>query len=114
MAGLFQRAIDRGGAPVAFTIDGAPSEAQQGDLLITAILLHRTARVFLMSHSDCATYGGLAAFDGDRARETDHHKQELRRAAELIRSNFADIDVECFFVTFEGVLAIPASAEEAA
>jgi predicted molibdopterin-dependent oxidoreductase YjgC len=43
MAGLFQRAIDRGGAPVAFTIDGAPSEAQQGDLLITAILLHRTA-----------------------------------------------------------------------
>src|SRR5213595_2439286 len=62
-----------------------------------SILLHRTARVFLMSHSDCATYGGLAAFDGDRARETDHHKQELRRAAELIRSNFADIDVECFF-----------------
>src|SRR5947208_13377218 len=68
-----------------------------------SILLHRTARVFLMSHSDCATYGGLAAFGGDRARETDHHKQELRRAAELIRSNFADSDVECLFVTFEGV-----------
>ena len=43
MAGLFQRAIDRGGAPVALTIDGEPVEAQQGDLLITAILLHRTA-----------------------------------------------------------------------
>jgi predicted molibdopterin-dependent oxidoreductase YjgC len=43
MAGLFQRAIDRGGAAVAFTIDGEPVEAQQGDLLITAILLHRGA-----------------------------------------------------------------------
>jgi hypothetical protein len=79
-----------------------------------SILLHRTGRVFLMSHSDCATYGGLAAFSGDHAREADHHKHELFRAAELIRSNFVDVDVECFFVTFEGVLAIPAAAEDAA
>ena len=43
MAGLFQRAIDRGGAPVALTIDGEAVEARQGDLLITAILLHRGA-----------------------------------------------------------------------
>ena len=33
-----------------------------------SIRLHRTARVFLMSHSDCATYGGLAAFDGRRGQ----------------------------------------------
>jgi predicted molibdopterin-dependent oxidoreductase YjgC len=43
MAGLFQRAIDRGGAAVALTIDGEPVEARQGDLLITAILLHRAS-----------------------------------------------------------------------
>ncbi len=43
MAGLFQRAIDHAGAEVAFTIDGEPVRAQQGDLLITAILLHRAA-----------------------------------------------------------------------
>ena len=43
MAGLFQRAIDQGGAAVALTIDGEPVQAQQGDLLITAILLHREA-----------------------------------------------------------------------
>ena len=41
MAGLFQRAIDHGGAAVALTIDGEPVQAQRGDLLITAILLHR-------------------------------------------------------------------------
>jgi predicted molibdopterin-dependent oxidoreductase YjgC len=39
--GLFQRLVPRAGAPVAFTIDGAPAEAREGDLLITAILLHR-------------------------------------------------------------------------
>jgi aerobic-type carbon monoxide dehydrogenase small subunit (CoxS/CutS family) len=41
MTGLFQRAIDRGGAEVSFTIDGTPVRARQGDLLISAVLLHR-------------------------------------------------------------------------
>lgn len=43
MTGLFRRAIDRGGDPVALTIDGEPVAAQQGDLLMTAVLLHRGA-----------------------------------------------------------------------
>ena len=77
-----------------------------------SILLHRTSRVFLMSHSDCATYGGLAAFCGDHVREADHQKQELLRAAELIRTNFPEIEVECFFVTFEGIFAMNADAVE--
>jgi hypothetical protein len=80
-----------------------------------SILLHRTQRVFLMSHSDCATYGGLAAFGGDRERESSHHREELRRAAELIRASFPEVDVECFFVNFEGVFAAcGAKAEQVA
>lgn len=43
MAGLFQRLFARTGAAVPFTIDGEPVEAQEGDLLLTAILLHRPA-----------------------------------------------------------------------
>jgi predicted molibdopterin-dependent oxidoreductase YjgC len=43
MAGLFQRTTERSGATVALTIDGEAVEAQAGDLLITAILLHRTS-----------------------------------------------------------------------
>jgi len=43
MAGLFQRTTRRTGANVALTIDGAPVEAQAGDLLITAILPHRSS-----------------------------------------------------------------------
>src|SRR5213082_1387472 len=60
-----------------------------------SLLLHQTKRVFLMSHSDCATYGGLAAFGGDPIKEADHHKQELKRAADLIGSSFPDVSVEC-------------------
>jgi carbonic anhydrase len=70
-----------------------------------SIRLHHTKRMFLMSHSDCATYGGLAAFDGDREREVQHHRLELQRAAELVRANFPELQVSCFFVNFDGVHA---------
>jgi hypothetical protein len=73
-----------------------------------SIRLHRTHRMFLMSHSDCATYGGLAAFGEDREREARHHQQELQRAAELVRANFPELAVTCFFVNFEGVHAVGA------
>ena len=77
------------------------------DQVRMSIRLHRTKRIFLMSHSDCATYGGLTAFGGSHEREALHHKNELKRAAELVCATFPEIKVECFFVTFEGVFAIP-------
>ena len=43
MAALFHRLLDRRGESVPFTIDGEPAQAQRGDLLITALLLQRTA-----------------------------------------------------------------------
>ena len=43
MAAQFHRIVDRPGAPVSFTIDGEPVDAREGDLLITAVLLHRGA-----------------------------------------------------------------------
>ncbi len=76
-----------------------------------SILLHRTRTMFLMSHSDCATYGGLAAFDGDQAREARHHQQELQRAADLVKANFPELNVKCFFVTFDGVHEAKPEAE---
>ena len=80
-----------------------------------SILLHQTKRVFLMSHSDCTTYGGLAAFHGDQNVESAHHKEELQRAAELLRTNFPEIGIEYFFVTFDGVFAAGSlSADQAA
>src|SRR5215471_5167520 len=45
-----------------------------------SIRLHQTRRVLVTSHSDCATYGGLAQFKGDKAAEAEHHRAELLRA----------------------------------
>ena len=39
--GLFRRLVPRQGAVIAFTIDGESVEGREGDLLLTAILLHR-------------------------------------------------------------------------
>lgn len=43
MSGLFVRLKQRSGSPIPFTIDGAPAEAWPGDLVLSAILLHRPA-----------------------------------------------------------------------
>jgi hypothetical protein len=80
-----------------------------------SIRLHQTKRMLLMSHSDCATYGGLTAFGNDRELEANHHREELRRAADLLRADFPELKVECYFVNFEGVHELlPAVAEEVA
>ena len=77
-----------------------------------SILLHKTERAYIMCHSDCATYGGLAAFKGDREVEAKHHCQELERAAGLLKDRFPDLQVECFFVNFEGVFAAKDGTKE--
>jgi len=77
-----------------------------------SILLHKTERAYIMCHSDCATYGGLAAYDNDREVEAKHHCQELERAAGLLKDRFPDLRVECFFVNFEGVFAAKDFAKE--
>ena len=71
-----------------------------------SMILHGTTRMFLMSHSDCATYGGLKAFQGDREVEKAHHEQELRRGAALLKEAFPKLEVERYFVTFEGIFAV--------
>lgn len=73
-----------------------------------SIRLHQSKRVLVMSHSDCATYGGLAYFKGDRAAEAAHHRAELLRAAELVSTNFPGVSVEPYFVKFDGVWEIKA------
>lgn len=70
-----------------------------------AIRLHQAKRAFLMSHSDCATYGGLAAFKHDRAEERAHHFRELCRASDVVTQTFPTLEVERFFVTFDGVFS---------
>lgn len=76
-----------------------------------SILLHGTKCAYLFCHSDCATYGGLAGFKGDRQAEAEHHFQELERAAGILKTAFPELQVECFFVNFEGVFVTDSQAQ---
>jgi carbonic anhydrase len=79
-----------------------------------SVLLHRTQRVYLICHSDCATYGGLAAFNGDPKAEAEHHWQELRKAEDIVKENFPALSAELFFVNFAGVFSQETKARLAA
>jgi len=68
-----------------------------------SILLHGTKRAYLFCHSDCATYGGLAAFKGDQDAEAEHHFEELGRASGILNTAFPELQIKCFFVNFEGL-----------
>jgi hypothetical protein len=57
-----------------------------------------------MVHSDCGAYGGLAGtFGGDTQAEATHHEAELRRAAESLVRAIPGIEVQGYFVDFEGI-----------
>ena len=68
-----------------------------------SVRLHACKRVILMSHSDCATYGGLAHFAGDHEAEAKHHMQELVRASEQVNANFPGLPVDAYFVAYDGI-----------
>ncbi|MGA2132375.1 MAG: carbonic anhydrase [Bryobacteraceae bacterium] len=76
------------------------------DQIQKSIRLHGTKRVILMVHSDCGAYGGLAAFKGDAASEAAHHQDELQRAAECVSQAAPGIQVQKYFVDFEGVWSV--------
>lgn len=73
------------------------------DQIRKSMRLHNTRRVILMVHSDCGAYGGLEAFKGDAKAEAEHHRQELHRAAAALKKSIPNLQVEAYFLDFEGV-----------
>jgi carbonic anhydrase len=66
--------------------------------------LHGTTRVILMVHSDCGAYGGLAeGFHGDSRAEAVHHERELQRSAAYLSRAIPDLEIQGYFVDFEGI-----------
>ena len=74
-----------------------------------SIRLHQTKLVILKLHSDCGAYGGLEAFGNDPAVEAKHHEQELRRAADFLANAIPGIEIQAYYVDFEGVWEIELS-----
>jgi len=75
--------------------------------------LHGTRRVILMLHSDCGAYGGLAGgFGGDATAEAEHHQHELERAAANLRAAIPGVEVQGYFVDFDGIWEAEIGAAE--
>jgi carbonic anhydrase len=74
----------------------------------TSMRLHGTKLVILMLHSDCGAYGGLERFGGDTRAEAQHHEGELERAAAYLTSAIPEMEVQAYFVDFEGTWAVEA------
>jgi hypothetical protein len=74
------------------------------DQIRKSMNLHGTKRVILMVHSDCGAYGGLAGgFGGDARAEATHHERELARASANLLAAIPGIEVQGYFVDFEGI-----------
>jgi carbonic anhydrase len=77
-----------------------------------SMLLHGTERVILMVHSDCGAYGGLATgFHGDSQAEAVHHEQELQRAASYLSEAIPGLELQAYFVDFEGIWEVDVTRE---
>jgi hypothetical protein len=87
------------------------------DQIRKSMQLHGTRRAILMIHSDCGAYGGLEAFGDNPEAEARHHRDELHRAAAVLAKEIPGIQVDGYFVDFEGVwealLERPVAAETA-
>lgn len=71
-----------------------------------AIRLHQAKRLLLTSHSDCATYGGLASFQHQVEAERAHHTGELCSAAAIVRARFPALVIERLFIAYDGVYSV--------
>ncbi len=103
-----------GGAKALASPDSESDRAFVVEQIQKSANLHGTKRVILMLHSDCGAYGRLAKFRGDTAAEAAHHQRELHRAAENLRAAIPGIEVDAYFVDFEGIWEVEVSAVEEA
>jgi carbonic anhydrase len=103
-----------GGAKALASPDNPDQREFVTDQIRTSIRLHGTERIILMLHSDCGAYGGLASFGGDAAEEASRQEQELRRAAEYLRQTVPGIEIQAYFVDFEGIWQVETAPQMAA
>lgn len=65
---------------------------------------HHSKKVILFTHHDCAAYGGFGKFNNDEDEELNFHVSEHRKAAEVIKEKFPDLEIETYFIDERGVI----------
>lgn len=64
--------------------------------------LHDIKNVYVVDHTDCGGFGGLAAHENNEQNEIDSHMGSMARAQEAIHKVLPQLVVTCFVVTLEG------------
>jgi carbonic anhydrase len=103
-----------GGAKALASPEHESERAFVIDQIQKSVRLHGTKRIILTLHSDCGAYGRLSKFKGDAAAESNHHQSELRRAIENLKQAIPGIEVDAYFVDFEGIWEVDLEMPEAA
>ena len=103
-----------GGAKALASPDCESDRAFVVEQIQKSVNLHGTKRVILTLHSDCGAYGRLARFKGDAVAEAVHHQRELHRATEYLRAVIPGLEVEGYFVDFEGIWDVEVGVAEEA
>jgi hypothetical protein len=70
------------------------------------VQLHQAKRLLLMSHSDCATYGGIASFNHNADKERAHHCRQLCTASAIAQAAFPALAIDRLFISFDGVFSV--------
>lgn len=60
--------------------------------------LHEPQNIVLVQHEDCGAYGGSGAFDNAQAEHA-FQKEQLEKAAELLKRHFPEVTIQKYFVT---------------
>jgi len=71
-----------------------------------SIQFHRTPRVMLFNHHDCAAYGGSGRFKDSIEEEIAFHREELLKARAIILTVFPLLTVDLYFIDCAGILEI--------
>ena len=84
---------------------GASKAIADGTLIPTIQLshqLHDIKNVYVIDHTDCGGFGGLAAHENDERKEIASHMDSMTRAQEAIRMVLPQLVVTSFVVNLEG------------
>lgn len=95
----------------------AITEENSRDTILQAIdtieKVHKTKRIILINHVDCAACGGRAAFKSD-AEEKDYHLERLKEASAILSARHPSMEIVTAFMDWDQLQPVYFDAEPAA
>lgn len=88
----------------------APEKPEDKDFVLRqiekSIVLHKAAKIILMTHSDCGAFGGLQGFGNNKEAEFARHEEVLGEAKKQLAAKFPNLPAEAYFFHLSGSIAV--------